>query len=173
MFKKMMHIEAVLRHLIQAERHTASLVEGALARALRKAVVKAVGSISLSTRHATFSATLYRVSLKGKGGYVVLYHLHKEWGSLDYDHVEAGVAFYDDHTGWFEVLNYEGQHAGNEDFASSFSDFKEELRHLVLLGGIEFRRVGGDWEPRLRYEVPRKLPLARRLRRRAFESPSA
>jgi len=167
MKKKLKDIGAIYRALLKAERSTLSFVEAAVARALRHAEVTEVAHYESATPEGSFKATLYKLALKGRSAVVVAYDLYESWGSLDYDHGERGVAFCDRHTGQMLLLDYEGQHAGNEEFQSWFSNWWAELHRLMLLGQVEFRRVGGpEWAPRLAYEAPRRFRRPRRPHRR-------
>ena len=175
MSKQVKHLAELLNGLIKSERNNRSLTAIALARALRHAEI--LGEVKLELEDTfvegdAFAAKLYKVRLRGRFGVLVHYELRDVWGSREYDHTEAGLAFLDSWSGHLELLHYEGQHAGREDFASKFRKYEAKLREY-LRGGpfgyaeMAYPREGADLTAPRPLRRPRSLEEIRRRREQA------
>ncbi len=172
MSKQVKHLAELLNGLIKSERNNRSLAAIALARALRNAEILGEVELGLEDTFAagdSFRARMYKVRLRGRFGVLVHYELRDVWGSREYDHTEAGVTFLDSWSGHLELLHYEGQHAGREDFASKFRKYEAKLREF-LRGGpfgyaeMAYPREGADLTAPRPPRRPRSLEELRRRR---------
>ena len=182
MKKKVKHIAAIRRLLRKAARKSRSFVEASAARAALSAALEGVFTFERAfpgdrPGHGTeVWGTAYALNLGGRKALLVHYGLVSEWGSLDYNHVEEGIALYDPFLGELLVLAYWGQHAGEDSFMSDLPPLKEELTGPDgPLGALRRGRLsqgghgplGRNWQPRVKYPGARPLRRPRRLRRGA------
>lgn len=175
--KKIKDIAAIRRLLRKAARKACSFTVAASARAALAAVLEGVYTFEhVSPYRTEVRATVYVLDLGGKRALLVHYGLVSEWGSLDFNHVEEGIALYDPFLGELRLLSYWGQHAGEDSFMSDLPSLKEELTGPDgPLGALRRGRLsqgghgplGRNWQPRMKYPEARPLRRPRRLRRGA------
>ncbi len=175
MSKLVKHLEDLFGFLKKSERGNRSLAAIALARALRHAEILGEVEFGLEDTFVegdAFTAKLYKVRLRNRFGVLVRYELRDVWGSREYDHTEEGLAFFDSWSGHLELLHYEGQHAGQEQFASKFRKYEAKLREF-LRGGpfgyaeMAYPREGADLTAPRPLRRPRSLEELRRRREQA------
>ncbi len=175
MSKLVKHLEDLFELVKKSERGNRSLVAIALARALRHAEI--LGEVELGLENTfvagdSFRARLYKVRLRNRFGVLVRYGLRDVWGSREYDHTEEGLAFFDSWSGHLELLHYEGQHAGQEQFASKFRKYEAKLREFLRgspfgYAEMAYPREGADLTAPRPLRRPQSLEELRRRREQA------
>lgn len=182
MKKKVKDVAAIRRLLRKAARKARSFTVAASARAALAAVLEGVYTFehAFPGDRPGYSTevwgAVYALDLGGRTALLVHYNLVNEWGSLDFNHTEEGIALYDPFLGELSVLAYWGQHAGEDSFMSDLPSLKEELTGPDgPLGALRRGRLsqgghgplGRNWQPRVKYPEARPLRRPRRLRRSA------
>ncbi|ADR37709.1 hypothetical protein Ocepr_2261 (plasmid) [Oceanithermus profundus DSM 14977] len=176
MRKRIKNIPAFKRMLRKAARKAHSFTVAASAHAALSAVLKGLYTfehVSPGDRPGygtEVRGTAYALDLGGRTALLVHYKLVDEWGSLDYNHSEEGVALYDPFLGELRVLAYWGQHAGKHSFKSKLT--KEIVAPKGSLWALVVKAthdgpLGKDWELRVKYPGARSLRRPRQLRRGA------